>query len=219
MTEAASDEARGTAEALAGFLLRLRSRGRRDPALFRAIERAPRELFLPETLHARAYASHALPLPCGQEATRIDIVVEMVERLGVLPSMRVLEIGSGSGYQAALIAGLAAETVTVERYRGLADAAREALLRTQSRGVSVLHADGLAVVESWGRFDRIVVNAAIDSLPVGWLGLLRPQGRIVLPLARSGRQDVVTLDAGGNELAATAVAAPFGRLQAGVSGL
>src|SRR4029078_8269337 len=109
------------------FLLNLRRSGIMDANVLRAMDEVPRAFFVPPQYGSQAYADHALPIACGQTISQPYIVAFMSERLDVKPEHRVLEIGTGSGYQAAVLARLAREVVTVERYRTLADSARARL--------------------------------------------------------------------------------------------
>src|SRR5215204_7132007 len=106
------------------FLLSLRRRGITEAAVLRAMEEVPREQFVERDHADAAYADQALPISCGQTISQPYVVAYMTEQLDVKPSHRVLEVGTGSGYQAAVLAHLAAEVVTVERYRTLAETAR-----------------------------------------------------------------------------------------------
>src|SRR5262245_17222137 len=109
------------------FLLGLRRRGIGDAAVLRAMDEVPRERFVEPDFTDTAYADQALPIACGQTISQPYVVAYMTEQLEVRPEHRVLEVGTGSGYQAAVLARLAKEVITVERYRTLADTARQRL--------------------------------------------------------------------------------------------
>src|SRR5437660_2424987 len=128
------------------FLLSLRQRGIMDAAVLRALDEVPREYFVENRLTERAYADQALPIDCGQTISQPYVVAYMTERLAVRPEHRVLEVGTGSGYQAAVLSRLAREVVTVERYRTLAEAARIRLSTLGYGNVEVVVGDGLAGV-------------------------------------------------------------------------
>src|SRR5512137_188319 len=102
------------------FLLTLRSRGIADAAVLRAMDEVPRELFVEGKFHEAAYADRTLPIACGQTISQPYVVAYMTEQLGVSPEHRVLEVGTGSGYQAAVLSSLASEVVSIDRYRTLA---------------------------------------------------------------------------------------------------
>src|SRR6202171_5600280 len=106
------------------FMLTLRRRGIRDAAVLRAMDEVPREYFVEGQFLDAAYADRALPIACGQTISQPYVVAYMTEQLGVRPEHRVLEVGAGSGYQAAVFARLAREVITIERFRTLADSAR-----------------------------------------------------------------------------------------------
>jgi protein-L-isoaspartate(D-aspartate) O-methyltransferase len=168
------------------FLLGLRRRGIMDPAVLRAMDEVPREFFVMRE-HARdAYADHALPIDCGQTISQPYVVAYMTEQLDVKPNHRVLEIGTGSGYQAAILSRLAREVVSVERYRTLADTARERIKTLGFSNVEIIVGDGMAGVADKGTFDRIMVTAAAEEVPQPLVNLLNPRGIMVLPLGPHG---------------------------------
>src|SRR5690348_18484023 len=126
------------------FQLALRRRGISDQAVLRAMEEVPRENFVTANFIDSAYADQALPIECGQTISQPFVVAYMTEQLDVAPSHRVLEIGTGSGYQTAVLSRLAKEVVSVERFRTLAAAARERLARLGCGNVEIVTGDGLA---------------------------------------------------------------------------
>lgn len=177
-----------------GFLLMLRRRGITDARVLRAMDEVPREHFVLPTDVAFAYADHALPIACGQTISQPYVVAYMTEQLAVEPDNRVLEIGTGSGYQAAVLSRLAREVVTVERYRTLAESAR---IRFETLGfdnIVSLIGDGLAGVPDRAPFDRIMVTAAASEIPQALIDQLTIGGLMVLPLGpHSGAQSIVKL--------------------------
>ena len=142
---------------MAAFLLRLRIKGVRDLAVLRALETVPRELFVPHRYADLAGKDVALPIPCGQVMSEPFVVARMAEALQLKATSRVLEIGGGSGYACAILARLARDIVSVERYRGLADQARAHLEALGIANVTVLWGDGRALPPDAGPFDRVVV--------------------------------------------------------------
>ena len=164
------------------FLLDLRQRGIMDAAVLRAMEEVPREKFvMPE--HARsAYADRAMPIQCGQTISQPYVVAYMTEQLAVSPQHHVLEIGTGSGYQAAVLSQLAAKVTTIERYRTLADAARIRLKALHYDNVDVIVGDGIAGAPERAPFDRVMVTAAAESVPQALVDQLAVGGIMVLPL-------------------------------------
>ncbi len=183
------------------FLLTLRQRGIADAAVLRAMDEVPREHFVESQFAQSAYADQALPIPCGQTISQPYVVAYMTEQLGVRPDHRVLEIGTGSGYQAAVLSRLAKEVVSVERYRTLADTARERLRTLGYRNVDVQVGDGLAGVPERAPYDRIIVTAATDRVPDALRSQLADDGVMILPLgAHDSPQRLVRLVKKGEEI-------------------
>ena len=176
------------------FQLALRRRGISDQAVLRAMDEVPREYFVAAEFADSAYADQALPIACGQTISQPYVVAYMTEQLEVEPQHRVLEIGTGSGYQAAVLSRLAREVVSIERYRTLADAARERLKTLGYANVDVLVGDGFAGVPERAPFDRIIVTAAAEEVPEALVDQLAEGGKMVLPLGpRHGTQYIVKL--------------------------
>ena len=176
------------------FLLSLRRRGISDAAVLRAIDAVPREKFvLPEFADA-AYADQAMPIACGQTISQPYVVAYMTEQLEVRRGHRVLEVGTGSGYQAAILSQLAGEVITVERYRTLAETARKALAGLGYGNVTVVVGDGLEGVPEHAPYDRIIVTAAAEAIPQTLVDELAEGGVMVLPLGEHrGPQRIVKL--------------------------
>jgi protein-L-isoaspartate(D-aspartate) O-methyltransferase len=164
------------------FQLALRRRGISDQAVLRAMEDVPRENFVAPGFVENAYADQALPIECGQTISQPFVVAYMTEQLEVCPEHRVLEIGTGSGYQAAVLSRLAREVVTIERYRTLADMARERLERLGYANVTIRVGDGMAGAPDLAPFDRIMVTAAAEEVPEALVAELPDGGKMVLPL-------------------------------------
>src|SRR5258705_8085391 len=136
------------------FMLTLRQRGISDKAVLRAMDEVPSEHFGEARFADAAYADQAMPIACGQTISQPYVVAYMTEQLAVRPNHRVLEIGTGSGYQAAVLSRLAQEVVTVERYRTLADQARARLARLGFDNVEVVVGDGFAGMPDRSPYDR-----------------------------------------------------------------
>lgn len=174
------------------FQLILRRRGISDQAVLRAMEDVPREVFVEASDRVYAYRDTALGIPCGQTISQPFVVAYMSEQLRVEPQHRVLEIGTGSGYQAAILSRLAREVVSLERYRTLADAARKRLAATGCDNVEVILADGFDVPANLGTFDRIMVTAAVESIPEALKERLGPGGILIAPVGpQEGSQVLV----------------------------
>src|SRR5499427_8074372 len=163
------------------FLLTMRRRGIVDKAVLRAMDEVPRERFVDPNFAESAYADQALPIACGQTISQPYVVAYMTEQLGVRPEHRVLEIGTGSGYQAAVLSRLAAQVVSIERYRTLAETARARLAALGYNNVEVRVGDGLAGLPDDAPFDRIIVTAAAETIPQQLVEQLTAAGVMVLP--------------------------------------
>ncbi|MET0671644.1 MAG: protein-L-isoaspartate(D-aspartate) O-methyltransferase [Xanthobacteraceae bacterium] len=184
------------------FLLALRQRGIVDQNVLRAMDEVPREHFVDPPLAASAYADQALPIACGQTISQPYVVAYMTEQLAVGPSHRVLEVGTGSGYQAAVLSRLAREVISVERYRTLADVARGRLATLGYRNVDVVLGDGLVGLPARAPFDRIIVTAAAEEIPQALTAQLAEGGNMVLPLgSHGGPQELVKLTRTEGEIA------------------
>jgi protein-L-isoaspartate(D-aspartate) O-methyltransferase len=176
------------------FLLGLRRRGIVDQAVLRALDEVPRNAFVMDTYRDDAYGDHALPIACGQTISQPYVVAYMTEQLNVRPEHRVLEIGTGSGYQAAILSRLAREVVSVERYKTLAESAAKCLDRLGYRNVRVITGDGLSGVPAHAPYDRIMVTAAAESIPDALVEQLAEGGVMVLPLGpHQSAQQIVKL--------------------------
>src|ERR1700747_1086992 len=164
------------------FQLTLRRRGISDQSVLRAMDEVPREHFVAAELAHSAYEDQALPIACGQTISQPYVVAYMTEQLDVEPQHHVLEIGTGSGYQAAVLSRLAREVVTIERYRTLADTARERLRALGYTNVTVRLGDGMAGAPDLAPFDRIMVTAAAEDVPDALVAQLTAGGKMVLPV-------------------------------------
>jgi protein-L-isoaspartate(D-aspartate) O-methyltransferase len=184
------------------FMLGLRRRGIIDQRVLRAMDEVPREHFVGSELTEAAYADQALPIACGQTISQPYVVAYMTEKLDVHPEHRVLEIGTGSGYQAAVLSRLAREVVTVERYRTLADTARMRLKTLGYDNVDVVLGDGLSGAPERAPFDRIIITAAAESVPDALVEQLADGGIMVLPLgSHVASQVLVKLTKNKNRIA------------------
>ncbi|MBI4275470.1 MAG: protein-L-isoaspartate(D-aspartate) O-methyltransferase [Rhizobiales bacterium] len=176
------------------FLLALRRRGISNAAVLRALEEVPREHFVEPEQTREAYADQALPIACGQTISQPYVVAYMTEQLDVRRTDRVLEIGTGSGYQAAVLSKLAREVVSIERYRTLAERARARLKALGYTNVEVIVGDGLSGAPDRAPFDRIIVTAAAEKVPPALVEQLKEGGVLLLPLGpHRGAQTIVKL--------------------------
>ena len=168
----------------------LRSRDVADERVLAAMERVPRDLFVPEELRDRAYADAALPIGSGQTISQPYMVARICEALSLNGSERVLDVGTGSGYQAAVLAELAGEVHTIERLPELADTARRRLEEAGYGGRVHVHVgDGTLGLPEHAPFGAIAVAAAAPELPPSLYDQLEPRGRLVVPVGkRHGQQ-------------------------------
>jgi protein-L-isoaspartate(D-aspartate) O-methyltransferase len=171
----------------------LRGRDIRDERVLAAMERVPRELFVPESLADRAHDDAALPIGWGQTISQPYMVARICEELGLHGDERVLDVGTGSGYQAAVLAELAAEVVTIERIPELAGQARQNLAAAGYGRVDVRVGDGSLGVPERAPYAGIAVAAAAPGLPRTLYEQLEPRGRLVVPVgsARGQRLEVI----------------------------
>jgi len=175
-----------------------------DERVLAAIRAVPREAFVPRGLRPRAYDNHALPIGEGQTISQPLVVARMTELLRVQASDGVLDVGTGSGYHAAVLARLAAHVWSVERHRSLAERAMASLRRAGVENVTVLVGDGSRGLPDEAPFDVInVAAAAWPEIPPALERQLAPGGRLVAPVGASGQQLVLVERDGGGELVRT----------------
>ena len=160
----------------------LRGRDLVDERVLTAMERVPRELFVPDSERRRAYADAALPIGHGQTISQPYMVARIAEALTLRPGERVLDVGTGSGYQAAVLAELGAEVVTIERIPELAESAFASLAAAGYERVDVQVGDGTLGVPELAPFDAVAVGAAAPAFPETLYDQLRPRGRLVVPV-------------------------------------
>ena len=172
--------------AIAELILLLRRRGHQDRRAQAAMEQVPRRLFVEAPLREHAYEDRPLPIECGQTISAPSMVALMTEALALGRDDRVLEIGTGSGYQAAVLAGLAREVYTIERYRSLLVLADERFAALRISNIVTRHGDGLDGWPEKAPFERIVVTAAAAKLPTRLVGQLRVGGFMIVPVGPEG---------------------------------
>ncbi|MDO9442508.1 MAG: methyltransferase domain-containing protein [Beijerinckiaceae bacterium] len=184
-----------SAQATMRFLLRLRERGIANVAVLRALETLPREHFVPHRHADLAWRDIALPIGCGQTMPEPYVVARMMESLDVGRTHRVLEIGAGNGFSAAILSRLAAEVLSVERFQALALAASARLAQLGIDNARIVWGDGLELPAEIGLFDRILVQGVLKEVPASILNLLAAGGVVVFARreAIGGRARLVRL--------------------------
>jgi len=168
------------------LVMSLRRQGIRDKRVLNALERIPREIFINASFRKQAYEDHALPIECGQTISQPFVVAYMTEQLQVGDRMKVLEVGTGSGYQAAVLSKLCRRVYTIERYRTLL---RDAVKRFEDlhlHNVTTKVGDGADGWTEQAPFDRIIVTAAAPSVPQKLVDQLKPGGIMIVPVGVAG---------------------------------
>lgn len=168
--------------AVADFLLRLRRKRITDPRILAAFEAVPRRLFVPHSARDNAYLDRALPIECGQSISAPELVATMTAALDVQADAQVLEIGTGSGYQAAVLSRLAQRVYTIDRFRTLVEFAELRFRTLKLHNITTLVGDGTLGWPANAVFDRIVVTAATEKVPDALFRQLRPRGILVAPV-------------------------------------
>lgn len=174
----------------------LRRKGIRDLAVLRAVQMVPRHLFVPESVRHRAYDDVALPIGSGQTISQPFVQARYLELIGLTGKEKVLEIGTGSGYQTALLALLASMVFSVERVPHLAQQAKGALAAAGIRNVTVLVGDGTLGWRPFAPYDAILVSAASPDVPAPLIEQLATGGRMVIPLGDRETQTLTLVERG-----------------------
>jgi protein-L-isoaspartate(D-aspartate) O-methyltransferase len=192
----------------------IRADGIRDERVLAAFGAVPRALFVPAQLTERAYADTPLPIPHEQVTTQPSLVARMVEALALSGSERVLEVGTGYGFQTAVLAHLASFVWSIERWPDLAAIARDRLSNYGVRNAEVVLGDGTEGLSEQAPFDAILVSAAFPRVPPPLADQVAPGGRLVQPIGQGGMEDVVLFqaDAGGLHRVRVVTGAHFVRL-------
>lgn len=192
----------------ARLILALRQAGVTDRRILSAIEKTPRETFVPADFLDMAYDDAKLPIDCGQELTRPTMVGRMLQGLQCTPTCNVLEIGSGTGYQAAILSRLSRRVFSIDRYRMLVERAKAAMRGLELRNVELRLADGLLGWPEAAPFDRIILSGSVGEPSAGLLAQLAPGGVLVAPVDRDGEQYLSRYDFDENEQIRVTVLGP-----------
>lgn len=181
-------------ESFAAFLLRMRIRGMAEKNLMAAIEATPRRNFVPGAYQSIAFSDRMIPIECGEAIEGIDLQALAIKHLEIDKRHRVLEVGTGSGFTAAVMARLSARVTTIDRYKTLVDLARQRHLALSLGNVIAKQADGRNGLQGEGPFDRVIFWASFDQLPRYSVDLLATNGIMVVPVGPAeGVQDLIQL--------------------------
>ncbi len=175
----------------AKLLMTLRAQAIMQADILSAIETVPRELFIPENLHAHAYENASLPIGYKQTISQPYIVAVMTQSLELKKTHRVLEIGTGSGYQAAILARLSRRVYTLERLRPLMVSAEKRLKTLQISNITYRHGDGAKGWPEAAPFDRIIITCRVTEIPTALLDQLKEGGILIAPVGPSGKEELV----------------------------
>jgi len=178
----------------------LQARGINDPAVLQAMAEIPREEFIPEHLKSRAYADAPLPIGLGQTISQPYIVALMTQSLKLNKSSEVLELGTGSGYQTAILASIAKKVYTIERLNQLSESAQCILDRLGFKNIEFCIGDGSAGWPEQKLFDRIIITAAVPDIPSPLIDQLTDTGILVAPVGNKFEQDLIVCTKKQNEL-------------------
>lgn len=173
-------------EGFAGLFLRLRAEGVADKALLTALEQTPRTLFLSAAYSDAAYQDRLVPIDCGGFAESADLVARLISALSIEPGHRVLDLGTGSGFLAAVAARMAERVMTVDRYKTLAQTAQQRFAHLCIGNIVSRQADGLKGMNGEGSFDRIVATCAFDGMPRQFVDQLATGGVMLAPMLVEG---------------------------------
>jgi protein-L-isoaspartate(D-aspartate) O-methyltransferase len=171
----------------------IRDRGLKDPVVLMVMRKVPRHLFIDESFRSRAYGDHPLPIGEGQTISQPYVVALMTEALRLKPGDRVLEVGTGSGYQAAVLAEIVKAVYTIEIRKALADKAAERLAALGYGNVKVKYGDGYFGWEEQAPFDAIIITAAANHVPPPLIKQLKEGGRLIVPLGSTVYFQTLTL--------------------------
>jgi len=177
------------------LIMTLRRQGIDDQRVLGAIERTPRDVFVDEPFAHRAYDNSALPIACGQTISQPYVVAYMTQELKLEPQMRVLELGTGSGYQAAVLAPLCRRVYTIERHKPLLREAEARFKALKLDNVVTRHGDGFDGWPEQTPFDRILLSAAVGAVPVNLTEQLKPGGWLIAPVGSVPKSDDFALSA------------------------
>ncbi|MBU1199604.1 MAG: protein-L-isoaspartate(D-aspartate) O-methyltransferase [Nanoarchaeota archaeon] len=178
----------------------IKDRGISNPKLLKVMKQVPRHEFVPHGMRASAYDDSPLPIGCRQTISQPYMVALMTDILGLKGDEKVLEIGAGSGYQAAILSKLAKKVYTIERMKELAGRTKELLRKLGYENIKVIHGDGTKGYEKQAPYDAIIITAASENVPPGLLEQLADNGRLAVPIGPRYHQELIRITKKGNKL-------------------
>lgn len=184
----------------AKLIMQLRSQSITEKSVLSALEQVPREIFVPESLRMHAYENASLPIQGGQTISQPYVVARMTQELQLKPSDRVLEIGTGSGYQTAILAQLARRIYSVERIRPLQVDAENKLRFMKISNVLYRHADGHSGWPEAAPFEKIIVTCQLPTIPEALLDQLKDNGILIAPIGKPGEENLVRIIKHDNQI-------------------
>lgn len=184
----------------AKLIMQLRSQSITEKSVLSALEQVPREIFVPESLRMHAYENASLPIQGGQTISQPYVVARMTQELQLKPSDRVLEIGTGSGYQTAILAQLARRIYSVERIRPLQVDAENKLRFMKISNVLYRHADGHSGWPEAAPFEKIIVTCQLPTIPEALLDQLKDNGILIAPIGKPGEENLVRIIKQDNQI-------------------
>jgi len=188
------------------LIMELRSRGISSTPVLSALEKVPRELFVPELFSLEAYNNSTLPIECGQTISQPYVVALMTEQLDLNDRCKILEIGTGTGFQTAILAQLCRRVYTIERYRTLLEDAEFRFRKLRLTNITSMAGDGTKGWPAQAPFDRIIVTAAAPEAPAELLAQLKQGGKMIAPVDNdTGEQDLILFHKGDDETISTKV--------------
>ena len=178
-------------EGFAALLLRLRSEGINDKTLIAAVEKTPRSKFTPPAFAGISYSARSIPIECGEAMEGVDLAMQMLHLLGLKPGQRALEIGTGSGFTAAVMASIVDRVVTVDRYKTLSRMAGQRFAELGLSNIVVATGDGRGWSDEEGTFDRILVTAAFDEMPRAFADRLVSGGMMIAAIGEPNKPQML----------------------------
>ncbi len=178
-------------EEKARLFLKIRKSCSSDPRILSAMELISRERFISNTFVRRSYEDIPLPIDCGQTVSQPSLVALMIDQLEIPKRSKILEIGTGSGFQSAILSKLASRVYSLERHNSLVISAKERLAKLDISNVTIVLSDGFLGYKTQAPFDRIIVSAAVEEIPKNLIDQLKPNGVMILPVGLPNEEQIL----------------------------